>query len=287
MRYSFVLIGLILLLMLVVILSAPAGYREVFEKEFLRKSWGVEKIEKSACLECHTSEIMRLELQEIPQEWKKSWHYKNNVSCHNCHGGDREDETMSMSHQRGFIGTPKDTEVPDFCGKCHLGILKNYLKSGHGKALKSSQKGPNCVTCHGSHNIQKADIEIINEGRCTQCHSFERAKVMKQALFITENKIKHIEKELTYLKSKGLYTGDEKKNLFRTQAEFHTLFHTIDVQLVKKRTDEFTKRLLIIEDRIKDTFKELDFRQNFSAFLMLIFAGLGIVVFLFSKTYID
>ncbi|MEK7307797.1 MAG: multiheme c-type cytochrome [Nitrospirota bacterium] len=287
MRYPIFLAGLIILIILALAFSTMAGFREVFEKEFLSKPWEVQLSEESACIGCHTSDIMRSEFQEIPQEWRKSWHYQNNVSCHDCHGGDREDATMSMSHQRGFVGTPKYTEVPDFCGKCHIGILKNYLKSGHGMAAATSKKGPNCVTCHGSHNIQKANIDIINERLCTQCHSYERAKIMKQALFVTENQIKDVENGLVYLQSKGLYIENEKKELFRTQAEFHTLFHAIDVQLVQDSTDEFTKRLNILEGEIKDTFDEIDFRQNFSAFLMLVFAGLGITIFLYSKTYMD
>jgi hypothetical protein len=194
---------------------------------------------------------------------------------------------MSMSHQRGFIGTPEYADVPDFCGKCHLGILANYLKSGHGKALKSTETGPNCVTCHGSHNIQKADIDIINAQHCSQCHSFERAKEMKQAIFLTEQKIQDLEKDIISLKSMGVFPDEEQKILFRTQAEFRTLFHTIDVNLVKERTDEFAKRLSVLDEKIKNTFDELGFRKNFSAFFMLIFLGLAAVISLISRTYSD
>ena len=35
-----------------------AGYRELFEKEFLSKPWGAEIKIESACLECHTSDAM-------------------------------------------------------------------------------------------------------------------------------------------------------------------------------------------------------------------------------------
>ena len=99
---------------------------------------------------------------------------------------------MAMSPERGFAGKPQYSQVPEFCGKCHIGILKNYLESGHGRALKADQSGPNCVTCHGSHAIQKANIDIIDEQRCSQCHTYERAKAMKQALFPTEKKIRDV-----------------------------------------------------------------------------------------------
>lgn len=279
----------ILILSLLVLISIPvittAGFRESFEKEFLTKPWAGGQIEEDVCLDCHSSDKMKPEFLSITNAWKASWLAQNNVSCHDCHGGDTKDASMAMSRQRGFVGTPKYREVPEFCGKCHIGILKNYLESGHGKALRSSGKGPNCVTCHGSHNIQKANIDIINERLCTKCHSYERAKIMKQALFITEKKIGELDRDIKKLKTEGVFTEEEEKALFSTQAEFRTLFHTVDASLVKERTDEFLNRLNFIEKKLQKIFGELHYRKNFSAFLMLLFIGLGIVVFLISRTH--
>lgn len=282
MRYIFSL-----LIILTLTSVSTADYREKFEKEFLTEPWAGEVVEESVCIECHTSDIMKPDYRKIPDEWKMSWHYENNVSCHGCHGGDPKDSAMAMTPQRGFVGTPGYKDVPEFCGKCHIGILKNYLESGHGKALKSSGAGPNCVTCHGAHNIQKATIEIIDEKKCTQCHSYERAKIIKQALFITENKINNIDKDLRQLKKDGVFIEEDEKELFRTQAEFRTLFHTVDVSLVKAKTDEFMNSLNILEKKIAVTFKELVFRKNFSVFIMLIFIGMAVVIALLSKAEKD
>ena len=283
MRYLF----LSLLMVLSLPLVSLAGYREEFEREFLSKPWAGEQVEEDACIACHVAEKMDPKFRNIPQSWKMSIHYQHNVSCHHCHGGDPKDAEMSMSRERGFVGTPKYAEVPEFCGKCHVGILKNYLESGHGKALKSTGKGPNCVTCHGSHKdeqyIKKAHIDIINERLCSKCHSYERAKVMKQALFLTEKKMGALDEGFRRLKAEGVYIEEEEKALFNIQAEFRTLFHTVDVSLVKERTDEFVKKLEPIEMKVKNTFHELRFRRNFSAFLMLLFAGMGIVVFVLSR----
>lgn len=237
----------------------------------------------TVCLECHDSDMMKAELRSIPSEWKKSWHFSNGISCHDCHGGDPKDSSMAMSPERGFTGKPQYVQVPEFCGKCHIGILKNYLESGHGKALKSSGSGPNCVTCHGSHGILKADIDIINEKRCSQCHTFDRARTMKQALSVTEQKIKDVEGGLRTLRAAGVFTGAEEKTLFSTEAAFRTLFHSVDVGLIKERTDEFVKKLGETEAREKQIFHELAFRKKFSAFLMLIFLGIGIVLMLMTK----
>lgn len=279
MRYIF---SMFLLFSLISI--SEGAWKDIFEKEFLRPPWGEgPKVEKEVCIECHASEMIKPEFRGIPSEWRKSWHYRNGISCHDCHGGDPKDAALSMSPERGFIGTPKYKNVPEFCGKCHIGILQHYYESGHGQALKSTGKGPNCVTCHGSHNIQKASIEIINESLCTKCHSYERAKVMKASLLLTEKKIKEIDDGLNELKSRLISTEEDEKTLFRTHAEFKALFHTVDVELVKNQTDDFAKRLSVIEERVKKGFREIRFRQNFSAFLMLLFIGLAITVFLLSR----
>jgi nitrate/TMAO reductase-like tetraheme cytochrome c subunit len=237
------------------------------------------------CIQCHDAEMMKPAFRKIPAEWRQGWHHQNGVSCHDCHGGDPTDAAMAMSPQRGFVGTPKYQGVPEFCGKCHVGILKNYIESGHGKALKASGSGPNCVTCHGAHDIQKANIDIINEQRCSQCHSYERARTMKQALFTTERKIQDIEHALKKLSSQGIYTAEEVKALFRTEAEFRTLFHTVDVSLVQEKTDDFVRLLDILQNKVDSLFVELRSRRNFSVVLMLLFAGAGIVVYLLAKTY--
>lgn len=265
--------------------SSHAGYRETFEREFMLSPWSIAKGETSACIQCHTSDSMEPEMHQLVRQWKKSWHAKNNISCHDCHGGAPEDAAMSMMHQRGFKGTPENVQVPEFCGTCHIAILENYLKSGHGRTMCDAAEGPSCVTCHGSHDIQRASMDIINEQLCGQCHTYERANEMKQALYIVENKLTDIEKNLTRLKILGINVDEPEKSFFRTHLEFRALFHSIDVDAVRKKSSDYTKKLEIIETDIESSFEKLAFRRNFSAYLFLLFIGLGIAVFLLSKSY--
>jgi hypothetical protein len=237
------------------------------------------RIERIVCLQCHGTTLVPAALRGIPQQWRKSVHYQNGVVCNNCHGGDPKDVALAMSPQRGFVGTPKPKAVPQFCGKCHIGIMKSYLESDHGKALETTGRGPNCVLCHGSHDIRKANLSIINQKLCGVCHSYERAKDIKASLSLTEQKINRIDKNLKTLKAGLIATGDEEKTLFRTQAEYRTLFHSVDVNLVKSKTAEFTKKLAALSQQVQKGFQELKFRQNFAILIMLIFIGLGIVIF--------
>jgi len=260
---------------------AQGAWTDIFQKEFLPAA--KPKVEKEVCLVCHDSDLIKPEYRAIPGEWRKSWHYQNGVSCHNCHGGDPNDAAKAMLPASGFVGTPKYKDVPKFCGKCHLGIMQNYLESGHGKALMATGKGPNCVTCHGAHDIKKASIDLINEKLCSTCHTYERAKVMKASLMLTEEKINEIDARLKTLKAGLISTGDEEKDLFRTQAEYRTLFHTVDVTLVKDKTEEFNQRLAAIQAGVQKGFQELRFRQYFAVLIMLIFLGLAITLFFLSR----
>jgi hypothetical protein len=283
MRY-FIIPAVVLLSILATGLC-QASFRETFEKEFMVSPWSIAKGQISACIQCHTSDSMDPQMQQLVTDWRESWHAQNNISCHNCHGGDPEDASMSMSHQRGFKGAPSESDIPEFCGTCHIAIMNNYLKSGHGRAFRATGAGPNCVTCHGSHNIQRANMDIINEQLCSQCHTYERAKEMKQALFLVESKLNSIDKNLKRLKMLGFETDTQEKAFFRTHAEFRALFHSIDVEAIRLKSNDYLQKLAIIENHINESFKQLTFRRNFSAYLFLLFIGLAIVVFLLSKTY--
>jgi hypothetical protein len=110
---------------------------------------------------------------------------------------------------------------------------------------------------------------------------------MKVTLFLIEKKAAQLEQSLQELRQEGLYPEDDQKSLFSTQATFRTLFHTVDVNLVRSRTDEFTSKLDLIDKNIQTMFRDLRSRKNFSAFLMLAFSGMGIIIFLLSTTKKD
>jgi nitrate/TMAO reductase-like tetraheme cytochrome c subunit len=266
-------------------LSQATSYRETFEKEFMNAPWQIAKGEISACIQCHTSDDMGPEMHEITRQWKESFHAKHNISCHDCHGGAPEDASVAMMHQRGFKGSPKDRDIPEFCGTCHIAFLNNYLKSGHGKTFLETGEGPNCVTCHGSHNIQLASMDIINEQLCSQCHTYERAQEMKQALFLVESKLSEVEETLGHLKLLGINIDNQEKVFYRNHAGFRALSHSIDVAAVRTKSGDYIKKLEMIESEINESFEQLKFRKNFFAYLLLIFIGLSIVTFLLSKSY--
>ncbi len=52
---------------------------------------------------------------------------------------------------------------------------------------------------------------------------------------------------------------------------------------MQARTAEFTKKLSVLQKQVQKGFEELAFRQNFAIFIILIFLGLGICIFLLSR----
>jgi hypothetical protein len=241
------------------------------------------RVERAVCLTCHDSKMMKPAYRKIVPEWRQSIHYRNGIGCNNCHGGDPNNAALAMSPQKGFVGVPTYQGVPEFCGKCHIDIMKSCCASGHCLALKTTGKGPNCVTCHGAHEVKKASIDLINPSLCGRCHSYARAKTMKAALWQTEMKIEAIDKNLKILKAGLISTPEEDKALFRTQEKYRSLFHTVDVNLVKEKTASFNQKLDAIQVRVQEGFQVLRFRRNFSILLILLFLGLAISIFLFTR----
>ena len=195
--------------------------------------------EEIVCVQCHGT------LPGKPGEpvrlWRDSIHAENGIRCNDCHGGDPKDLANAMSPERGFLGVPKESAIPAFCGRCHVGVLKDYLQSAHGRAL--GRGGPTCVTCHGNHKVAKASLYIINEKTCTQCHSFERARLIREAMLETEALIVAIDGKIGRFKGEGVDLDILEKGLFSVRNRFHTLFHDVDVEKVKRESEEISREL--------------------------------------------
>ncbi len=138
------------------------------------------------CMTCHRD-------GGTPQAvaYTKDIHYLNGVTCADCHGGDptQEDQDQGMSKARGYRGKFKKSDIPVICGRCHgpgestfkqhfrlTNVADSLAASVHGEALRNSEKGPQCVSCHGVHNIVRVGdpASPVSTGRiaktCATCH---------------------------------------------------------------------------------------------------------------------
>ncbi len=237
--------------------------------------------EESVCLQCHAGQEQRL-AQPI-QEWRGSIHETNGISCHDCHGGDPTDFAMAMSPERGFVGVPGNAEIPAFCGRCHLGVKDDYLASAHGQAVEAG--GAQCVTCHGNHNIRKAEIDLINEQSCSRCHDYERASLVKQAISDTEATLTSMEASVVGLHRLGIDVQRLNDELFAKRNDFRRLFHTVNLEKITAQKTEFEAGLAETVDRIAAHEEELSQRKVVGGIITLLLVLGGCIALLIRKTY--
>lgn len=233
------------------------------------------------CIECHSK--MPEKYSQPVKLWRGSVHAENGVFCNGCHGGDPKDTANAMSPARGFLGAPRENAIPAFCGRCHVGVLKDYLASAHGRAL--GKGGPTCVTCHSNHQVVKATLELINEKSCSRCHSFERARVIRAAMQETETMIVAIDGRINSFKKIGTDTEKLEKELFAVRNRFHTLFHNVNVELVKKesaRIQADLNKIEVVLAKLDDAHKKRKIAGAVAVPFMLLTA---LVLHLLRKTY--
>ena len=199
------------------------------------------------CLQCHPT--LAEKYSRPVTLWRGSIHAENGIACNGCHGGNPADAANAMNPAQGFLGVPLEEEIPAFCGRCHVGVLKDYLSSQHGQALGSG--GPTCVTCHGSHQIVKATLELINEQACSRCHSYERARRIKMTMGALDGKITALDARITRLKQEGRAIDRLEKGLFAARNRFHSLFHTVDIQVVERESAHIKAELTALEETLR------------------------------------
>ncbi len=233
------------------------------------------------CISCHST--LPEKFSQPVKLWRGSIHADNGIYCNGCHGGDPNDAANAMNPERGFLGVPTETAIPAFCGRCHVGVLKDYLASAHGRKL--GKGGPTCVTCHSNHHVVKASLALINEQSCSRCHSFERARVIRAAMQETEAMIVAIDERISGFKKTGTDTEKLEKELFAVRNQFHTLFHSVDVELVKNDSAQIQadlRKIQVVLDGL-DTVHQR--RMIAGAAAVSIMLMIALVLHLLRKTY--
>lgn len=203
---------------------------------------------QSVCTTCHAT--LPGKYGEPVKLWQESIHAENGIACNNCHGGDPADLVNAMSPARGFLGAPKERDIPALCGRCHVGVEKDYRASAHGRAL--GRGGPTCVSCHGNHRVVKASLELINEKSCSRCHSFERARLIREAMQETEGMISAMDGKIARFRGRGVDTDRLEKGLFALRNSYRSLFHNVDVERVREESARIRGELQQLDNALKE-----------------------------------
>lgn len=235
-----------------------------------------------SCIQCHAPQPGPLGAPV--KDWQGSVHQQNGIACNDCHGGDPTLLSMeAMSPQRGFLGVPAPEAIPDFCGRCHIGVKEDYLASAHGQAL--GKGGPQCVTCHGNHAIQRASSDLINPKDCSRCHEYGRAEEMKQAVVETDRMISRLQEQLQGLHRIGIATKEMEGQVFAARNDFHRLFHTVKVEVVRDKTAAVQAKLSDVQKAAAAIRLELDQRRIFGAGVVGLLILAGVLLLLIRRTY--
>lgn len=235
----------------------------------------------TVCIECHGGQPGPLGAPVA--EWRTSIHSENGISCHDCHGGDPTDYVMAMSPERGFLGAPDYTDVPAFCGRCHVGVAEEYQAGAHGQAIESG--GAQCVVCHGNHAIQKAGLDLINEEDCSQCHTYERAALIRLSLVETDTMISSAEQDLERLYRLGFDVDDMQGGLFNQRNRFHRIFHGVDVARVRQETSDVQSEVNKVIGEIAAIDSTLGQRKLWGSVVIGLFVLAGVIFLLVRKAY--
>lgn len=237
--------------------------------------------EATVCIQCHGGQ--QGPLGAPVGEWRESIHSENGISCHACHGGDPTDFAMAMSPERGFIGVPEYEEVPEFCGRCHVGVKEDYLLSAHGQAV--AEGGAQCVVCHGSHRVVKAGPEIINPQDCSRCHGYGQAGEIKSAIAETDRLLAGLETDLQTLAKQGIAVQSLEGATFALRNDFHRVFHSVEVERVRNETVAFQQRGSELRRQIDAVHAELDNRKLVGGMVTGLLFLASLLCFLIRKTY--
>jgi hypothetical protein len=229
---------------------------------------------ESVCVTCHSG---LEETKALVQEYRSSVHFRNDISCHNCHGGNPKNEASAMDPASGFVGSPTEVEVPKFCGKCHAGVLDNYSKSAHGRLLGNG--GPNCVTCHTAHRQQKVSVNLIDPQLCGSCHDYDRADRIRKAIESTDKRIEGLDHRANSLWARGFDVDAIKKRIFADRNLLHRQTHVIKVDQILGVTEEIQADLGRIEPEIAERQRTESVRKGMGAAVVSLFLLLSIALY--------
>lgn len=236
--------------------------------------------EDISCITCHKQ--LEGDLAKPVELWQESIHKKNSISCYNCHGGNPKVQDMgAMDPEAGFVGAPKEKDVPGFCGKCHVAVMENYMNSPHWQTEK--EKRPVCTTCHTAHHQQKATLDLINDKDCTRCHTYERAKKLKFVMEGTENEIVQLNSRIEKVSEEGFNTKSLEDALFANRNEFHRLTHVLSVDLIIDKTGTITGDIKKIEKSIESDEAKIRLRKIGGAVLVAFLLISTVIIHVYRK----
>ncbi len=134
-----------------------------YAKSGLREfSFALYEVTQAACQGCHAEQAANA-MSGVHQQTLEAGNH-NAAMCADCHNPHYSESTAGRE------------EVPDVCARCHSEIAATYKESVHGAALieEGNPDVPNCISCHGNHNIDDPRTVTFRNNiplLCARCHT--------------------------------------------------------------------------------------------------------------------
>jgi predicted CXXCH cytochrome family protein len=158
------------------------------------------------------------------------------VGCASCHGGDPRGETALDAHRDMFLLASGAETITSMCGRCHKEPASNFNKSPHHLAMYAARR-PDCTTCHGSHGIAKASLDLIGEPLCSSCHPVAQARRIHKALGDAETEVAVLDSEL----ARAGNNADQRARLIAARSQLRGLSHALDlISITRASTQTLT-----------------------------------------------
>ena len=89
-------------------------------------------------------------------------------SCADCHSS-----SHTIRRASDPLSTVNRNNIPQTCGRCHVGAMDNYALGIHGRKLaEGDKKAPVCTDCHTAHEIVRptGGFKLASDQLCGRCH---------------------------------------------------------------------------------------------------------------------
>jgi hypothetical protein len=206
----------------------------------------------SQCIECHKDPAFRVQnkkLYDYYQEYEKSLHGLLEIDCEECHGGDAGTRQLPVAHA-GVMKAVSYGQIPVTCGRCHQAQEQAYGGSKHAAVMQETGMAPNCVTCHGSMDMDFVLTSMV-ENACRFCHNQQtqnHPEVPDRAEFIL-NQVNTIKGYKSFVFK---YSDDEvlQERIRSEYIELTRAWHAFDLDNVGPKATALLDRLRAEKARI-------------------------------------
>jgi len=219
----------------------------------------------NSCERCHSDPdllVRNKKLYDYYQEWSRSIHHQEGVTCDDCHGGDPTAPDKETAHGAGISEADPASgiyfkNIPDTCGTCHDAILAGFSESNHFRHVekkRGEEQGPTCVTCHGSIDSEVLDVNTV-AAACERCHNQktenhpenpERAREILNRFLSIQRFYRYITVRAQPEEARAFFAMIDPK-----MRELSVTWHTFDLEKIDKKTAEVLTAMKDKRDEIR------------------------------------